>query len=53
MFKYLINNKEVTFENRADLIKALEEAEMMGYSIEDITDKKKSLRKKKRKKTQY
>ena len=46
MFKYLINNKEVTFENRADLIKALEEAEMMGYSIEDITDKKEKPKKK-------
>ena len=46
MFTYLINDEEVTFENRVDLIKALEQAEMMGYSIEDITDKKKKEKKK-------
>ena len=49
MFTYLINEEEVTFANRADLIKALEEAEMMGYSIEDITDKKKKEKEKPKK----
>tara|TARA_R100000951_G_scaffold7292_1_gene6959 strand:- start:131 stop:9163 length:9033 start_codon:yes stop_codon:yes gene_type:complete len=41
MYIYLINGKEVTFENDTDLLAGLHEAEMMGYSIEDITDKKK------------
>eukprot|EP01047_Picozoa_sp_COSAG01_P061559 COSAG01_NODE_7709_length_3090_cov_4.986203_2_plen_812_part_01 len=50
MFTYLINEEEVTFANRADLIKALEQAEMMGYSIEDITDKKKKPKKKEKEK---
>ena len=42
MFTYLINEEERTFENRVDLIAALEEAEALGYSVEDITDKKKN-----------
>ena len=45
MYIYLINNKEVTFENDDDLLAGLRDAEMMGYSIEDITDKKKKPKK--------
>ena len=49
MFTYLINEEERTFENRADLIAALEEAQALGYSVEDITDKKKKPKKEKEK----
>ena len=49
MFTYLINEEERTFENRVDLIAALEEAEALGYSVEDITDKKKKPKKEKEK----
>ena len=49
MFTYLINEEERTFENRVDLIAALEEAQALGYSVEDITDKKKKPKKEKEK----
>lgn len=50
MYIYLINNKEVTFKNDDELLAGLRDAEMMGYSIEDITDKKKKEKKKEKEK---
>jgi len=46
MFTYIINDEKVTFSSLEEAIPALEKAEELGYTIEEVTGEKKKPKKK-------